>query len=302
MFMLNIIKQTNYHSYTGYLLASILWISFSSIIYAETNTDQPTADNTSTANNLTDISFTTKKPLWEAGVGIGGIFIPDYRGSNEHRAIISPVPYFVYRGDKLKVDRRGVRTLVYESGNFEINMSADVGIPVDSEKNIARTGMPDLDAALLLGPSLDYELFDNENGILTLKLPVQYAIATDFKKTHAEGWFSYPHINYRNTENGSLGIAIGPTFATKDYHDYYFGVANQFATPQRPEYQASGGYSGIRISTVYNIRLKEYWIGTFIRYENYRNAAIEDSPLVKQNYSLMIGTGFSYVFLDSNKK
>ena len=293
----------------NYFLTGLFFLAISGNIYADVSTNSnPDFEVNSKLNNdsntatVPSLPLRSKKPLWEAGVGIGGIFLPDYRGSNEHRAIVSPVPYFVYRGDKLKVDRRGVRTLMYESGNFEVNISADVGIPVDSEKNTARAGMPDLDAAFLLGPSIDYTLFDNENGILTLKLPLQYVIATDFRDVHTEGWFSYPHINYRNNDNGALGIAVGPTFATGEFHNYYFGVNNQFATLERPEYRATAGYSGLRISTVYNIRIADYWIGTFIRYENYRNAVIDDSPLVKQNYSIMIGTGFSWVFLDSNKK
>ena len=50
-----------------------------------------------------------EKPLWEAGLGIGALSFPDYRGSDQTRLYPVPVPYFVYRGDFLKADRNGLR-------------------------------------------------------------------------------------------------------------------------------------------------------------------------------------------------
>ena len=54
-----------------------------------------------------------KKPLWEFGLGVGGLNVPDYRGSDERRSILFPIPYFVYRGDRLFVDRRGASGIIY---------------------------------------------------------------------------------------------------------------------------------------------------------------------------------------------
>ena len=30
------------------------------------------------------------RPLWEAGAGLGGLVLPDYRGSDESRAYVEP--------------------------------------------------------------------------------------------------------------------------------------------------------------------------------------------------------------------
>ncbi|MCK7496072.1 MAG: hypothetical protein MZW92_37815 [Comamonadaceae bacterium] len=35
-------------------------------------------------------------PLWELGAGLGVIDFPDYRGSNERKTWLLPVPYFIY--------------------------------------------------------------------------------------------------------------------------------------------------------------------------------------------------------------
>jgi outer membrane scaffolding protein for murein synthesis (MipA/OmpV family) len=49
-------------------------------------------------------------PKWELGVGVGGLWMPDYRGSDEVRSYLLPFPYVIYRLDWLKVDREGVRS------------------------------------------------------------------------------------------------------------------------------------------------------------------------------------------------
>jgi len=43
-----------------------------------------------------------------------------------------------------------------------------------------------------------------------------------------------------------LGALIGPHFGNQRQHQYFYGVAPEFATPERPAYDAPGGYSGWR--------------------------------------------------------
>ena len=49
------------------------------------------------------------RPLWELGVGVAGLRLPDYRGSDQSRGYVLPLPYIVYRGTWLKADRDGAR-------------------------------------------------------------------------------------------------------------------------------------------------------------------------------------------------
>ncbi len=44
-------------------------------------------------NNAAAQDETEKK--WEIGVGVGAVSGPDYRGSDEYRKFISPIPYVV---------------------------------------------------------------------------------------------------------------------------------------------------------------------------------------------------------------
>ena len=66
-------------------------------------------------------------PLWEAGAGISVIQFPDYRGSDERQFYALPIPYFVYRGDFLKVDRNKIRGLFFARDWAELDMSVVIG-------------------------------------------------------------------------------------------------------------------------------------------------------------------------------
>src|SRR4051794_27411025 len=84
-------------------------------------------------------------PLWELGAGVAYAYLPDYRGSDQYRNYLFPIPYFVYRGETQRVDRRGARTELFTGRNVSLNISASLSAPGRSEGNEARAGMPNLD-------------------------------------------------------------------------------------------------------------------------------------------------------------
>ena len=55
-----------------------------------------------------------QRPLWEIGLGVAGLRVPDYRGSDQSRTLWFPVPYLVYRGQWLRADREGARAVLLE--------------------------------------------------------------------------------------------------------------------------------------------------------------------------------------------
>ena len=185
-------------------------------------------------------------------MGATGLSIPDYRGSDESRYYVLPIPYFVYRGDKLRVDRQGPRAKVFESPRLELDFSALITPPVDSAKNRARQGMPDLDPVLEIGPKLNLTLWRDRarEARFDARFAVRGVIATDLSHTEDAGYVFHPHL-YLGLKPALLGgkwdfsAQIGPLYGSDRYHQYYYGVAPQFATPERPAYQASAGYSGL---------------------------------------------------------
>src|SRR5205085_11463785 len=63
------------------------------------------------------------EPLWEAGIGVAALGLPDYRGSDQSRFYAFPLPYFVYRGEIVKADRQGLRGIFFKTDRIDLNMS-----------------------------------------------------------------------------------------------------------------------------------------------------------------------------------
>jgi outer membrane scaffolding protein for murein synthesis (MipA/OmpV family) len=249
------------------------------------------------------------EPLWEFGMGATGLRIPDYRGSDHNSYYLLPIPYFVYRGDKVRVDRQGPRAKVFESPRLELDFSALVSPPVDSSKNHARQGMPDLDPTVELGPQINLIVARDEvkDWRFDLRLPVRAVVATDIKRSRGAGYTVFPHAYYSGHPEllgarWNLGLTTGLLFASRDYHDYFYTVAPQFATAERPAYQAPGGYSGAVVSGSLGRRFGKLWAGGFVRYDNLRGAAFEPSPLVRQTNSVIAGVAFAWVFAESAER
>lgn len=242
------------------------------------------------------------KPLWEAGFGVGPLSIPDYRGSDERNFLILPIPYLIYRGDRFKVDRGGMRGRLFSSDRAKLEISLNASIPVESEDSSIRRGMPDLDPTFEIGPRLSLLLTEvGEQGKLELKLPVRAHITTglDF-----EGWLFHPNLDLylRNFYNQwNLGIKFGPLFADEKYHNYYYGVEPQFATADRPAFDADAGYSGTALITSLSKRFDTFWVGAFMRYDNLQGVTFEDSPLVENEHSLMGGVAIAWIFAKSKR-
>jgi len=225
-------------------------------------------------------------------------------GSTEQHGYLFPLPYLVYRGDVLRMDRKGIYGLLFESERVRLNISADAGVPVRSGRNTARTGMPDLDPTVQIGPSLEICLFKNcnEDRVIQFRLPVRAVVASDFSRVYGIGFVANPQLNFdfKNIGPGGgwdFGFALGPLFATEQYHDYYYQVSPQYAIPDtRPFYDARSGYSGALLVVALSKRFERIWFGAFARYDDLSGAVFADSPLIKAKHSFMAGFGIAWVF------
>jgi MipA family protein len=245
-------------------------------------------------------------PLWEAGAGVAVLDFPDYRGSDERHTLVLPIPYLVYRGDFLKADRESIRGQFYKNDRLDLHLSVNGSIPVNSGDNSARRGMPDLDPTLEIGPNLTVMLLRSDTTHLNLRFPVRAVIATDLSYARDVGWVFQPQINVDFYDRfpgpgWNLGFAAGPVFGNKRYHNYYYGVAPQFATPERPAYDAGGGYGGIQWIAALSKRFPSYWVGGFVRLDTLSGATFEASPLVRQNESFAAGFAIAWILGKSQK-
>ncbi len=244
-------------------------------------------------------------PRWEAGLGASVLRFSDYRGSDEFRSYLFPLPYFVYRGERIKVDRESIRGQFFKTDRVELDVSINGTVPLKSKDNAARTGMPDIDATLEIGPSLNTNLWrsDDRRINLILKLPIRGVIASDFKNFESVGWVSHPQISWdvKNFNNSGwhLGMLIGPTYHSAGYNRYLYSVAPQFATATRPAYEAKAGYGGANIIGGISKRFGRTWFAGFAKYDRLSGAAFADSPLVKKRSYATFGIAVTYIFSES---
>ncbi|WP_042885747.1 MipA/OmpV family protein [Cupriavidus necator] len=249
-----------------------------------------------------------ERPLWEAGLGVGGITLPHYRGSDERANLLFPVPYFIYRGEHLRADRNGVRGKLFDSDRVEFNVSLGISLPVKSRNDEVRSGMPDLKTALEIGPSLAITLWHSaaDRARLDLRLPVRLSVTVE-SSPKAIGWIFSPNLNLDVANVGglagwNLGLMAGPLFSTARYNRYFYSVDEQFATAARPAYEARGGYSGSMALASLSKRFRHLWFGAFVRYDRLDGATFENSPLVRRNDALAAGLALSWVFGESAKR
>lgn len=248
------------------------------------------------------------EPLWEAGIGAAGVHFPDYRGSSHSRNYALPAPYLVYRGDILKADRGGLRAMFFRSDRVDINVSLGASLPVHSEDNPVRAGMPDLRPSLELGPSLSATLWraDDSRMKLVARIPLRAALTLESHPRYIGGQV-YPHLNLdihdpAGFSGWNLGLAAGPTFTDRRYNRYFYDVEPQYATASRPAYASSGGYAGTQFLAALSKRFPRFWVGGFLRYDTLRGAAFESSPLVTSKRYVAGGLGVSWIFSESSQR
>ena len=243
-------------------------------------------------------------PRWEVGLGVVGLSIPDYRGSDRQRGYLLPLPYVQYRGDIFRIDREGAHGDLFKSDRLKLDVSLNAGPPAKSGQNGARSGMPDIDPTVEAGPSLHVFLARNETRDRTwsLRLPWRVAAATDLSHVQRIGWVFAPSLNFDVTGlagGWDIGVGAGPMYASEDYHDYYYEVQPAYATAARPAYDARAGYSGSRLMLTASRRYPRFWVGAFARYDSLSGAVFADSPLVKKQESFMAGVGIAWILAES---
>jgi outer membrane scaffolding protein for murein synthesis (MipA/OmpV family) len=240
-------------------------------------------------------------PRWELGLGLAGLSIPDYRGSDEQRAYLLPLPYVQYRGERFQIDREGAHGKLISLERVRLELSVAAGPLARSDDNEARRDMSDIDPTVEIGPSL--EIYLTRDRAWQLQLPWRAVVATDLSHVEGIGWVFAPSLNYvtRNNSGWGGGIAVGPLYASEKYHDYYYEVPPAFTTATRPAYDAPGGYSGSRLTFTASRRFPDFWVGAFARYDRLSGAAFEDSPLVKKNSSFMAGVGIAWVLAEAKR-
>lgn len=238
---------------------------------------------------------------WELGVGLGSVYGPDYRGSDEYRSFTSAIPYVVYRGKFIRSDREGVRAQFFSSDNINFSLSATAYISPDSDENKRRENMPSLGSTIELGPSLNIRLTgENLQSGWQLQLPLRAVFAVGGSSNTMIGSVIQPQLVYQHKfPSWNFRYRTSVMFGSNAYHDYYYSVDAQYATAERPEFNAVSGYSGfineIALSRELKIAELKTRVAFFVRYDNLDNVKFNSSRLFVSENVWRSGAAFIWV-------
>jgi outer membrane scaffolding protein for murein synthesis (MipA/OmpV family) len=251
--------------------------------------------------SFTLASHAADLPLWEVGGGAGVLSLPHYRGSDQSRTWLLPVPYIVYRGKIFKADREGARAVLYNSERVDFDLSAGASAPAKSDDDEARRGMDDLKPTVELGPNVNLTLARAAGWKLDLRLPVRAAITVQ-RNPKMVGLISTPHLtlDLQRVAGWNVGLQTGPVFTNRRFNAHFYEVRPDQATAGRPAYQARGGYGGWQALAAVSRRSGRWWAGGFVRFDSLSGAVFEDSPLVRKRQQVSGGFALAYVFATSS--
>lgn len=249
-----------------------------------------------------------EKSLWELGIGGGFLLMPDYRGSNKTRAYLLPFPYAVYRGGIIRLEDKRLAARIFSTDRVLLDASGYGAVPVRSDDNDARAGMPDLDPTFEFGPALRVKILDSKENKyrLGVALPLRVVFSTDFRSVRYEGFVFSPRLNFEKGDviPGTglyIGVSAGPMFSDRGYHNYFYEVGPAFANAQRQVYTPGAGYSGSTMTIGLGKNYKQFLFHTFVSADFLQGAVFEESPLIKAKTSWMGGFSVTWVFLKSEK-
>ena len=256
----------------------------------------------SPANAQVESEPTPNLPTFELGLGLSAIHLPDYPGAEQNTNYLLPFPYIIYRGEKLRAGRDGIRGLLFEHKYLELDISAGGSLPVNSDDNDAREGMDDLDLSFELGPSLRIKFFESDTHKLQLRLNTRALISTDFPDMKYEGWLFNPELRWteQTSKRSLIGTSLQARYGSQGYHSFFHGVSSEFVTAEREEYRAERGFGGISAGVFGRWWLGKDWrLGAGFTYHDFSNATFEDGPLLKQGHGSYVNFSIAKIFYRS---
>ena len=243
-------------------------------------------------------------PLWELGAMLAVAGVPHYPSSDENRFEAIPLPYFAYRGRTFRSDENGLlRGRLLISDRAELDISLAGALATNSSDIQSRSGMPDLDWMVEIGPRLEVTLAQAvRHARIDFELPLRTILSTDFSGIDHVGLISVPEIAYQheNLHGAQVKFGLGITFADQRYQDLLYGVPERYATVARPTYRAQGGYFGSRLQFSFRRRINPTMqIISAARINFYAGAVNEDSPLFRRQTTASVGLVLVWTMLRS---
>lgn len=290
-----------FHVARSIFAAAVLACFVCSACWADPNSD-PQQDSTQT--DPTD----SGPPLWEFGLAAYGRYGPAYPASEDSQLDILPLPYPIYRGKILRMGDdtdKPVRTHLFRRDRVKLDLDFGINFPANSDDIDARTGMPDLDMLLEMGPELEFQFAPEPfGGRMFLALQARGATSVDGLNPDWRGMVYSTEFKFeRPFQHSEFIVKLTPEWASEDYMDFFYAVAPAYATPERPGYEAGSGYLGTRLSlTLRHAITRKFDIVGGLRFGFYQGSANADSPLFTQETTVGAMVALVWKFWASEKR
>jgi MipA family protein len=242
----------------------------------------------------------------ELGIGLSYFQVPHYLGSNQSEKYIIPYPHIRFQSKYLSIDRAVVQAHLSESDIFQLDVSFNGALKVDSDDNLLRQGMPDLDYILEAGPSFNWLLYGSfaAKNKITFDFPVRSVVATDVSAIDAIGWRLEPTLHWfkewTKDFHWEMDQQLRLLYASEDYHDYFYSVDTAFVNASRSFFDAKDGYGGWQYRLKLKARHNNRILGVFIIYSDISDAVYKDSPLVVEKSNITIGVFASWALFKNS--
>jgi MipA family protein len=245
-------------------------------------------------------------PLWEVGILGGTASTPAYPGSADRSTRSLVLPFLIYRGKVFRSDQSGIGLRLMRSERVELDVGLAASLPARSDDVAARAGMPDLGTLLELGPRLKVKLLEPSPGSrLRLDIPLR-AVIEARSGLRTQGWTFEPKVVYEmrgERDDWTFDANVGMVFGNRKINQYFYEVKPQYATVDRPAFEADSGLMLVRTgASASRLFTPDLRLFGFVRYESYAGAVNRDSPLMKRNTGASIGVGFAWTIKQSAQK
>ena len=270
-------------------------------------------DPVETTNNLAPsrpptVAVDGERPLWELGIGVGGVYSQDYPGSNQGKFWVLPIPFAVYRGQVFKSDKEGgTRACWLHGQTWEFNISGAGSFPSSSSTG-ARQGMPDMEWLGEVGPAFSLRLFQTENKTqLRFNIPLRASGSTNLEHVAWRGFMLAPNLVFDlplGPKQFNFFSSLGADFADRARMGYYYDVDQQYVTSTRGYYHAKAGFLRATLSTglSYEIPRWDMSLYAILSHDSYAGATNEGSPLMQQTQSWSGGLALTWRFASSKTR
>ncbi|NBT92108.1 MAG: MipA/OmpV family protein, partial [Betaproteobacteria bacterium] len=179
-------------------------------------------------------------PLWEVGAVAVGVSQQAYPGSSERVQQALALPFFIYRGDVLRLDGGNAGLRAFKTPTWELDIGASGSLGSRASDTVARKGMADLGTLVEFGPRLRWNISrPTPADQWRLDLPLRGVF--DLNSALAQRGVAFePELSFshRAREGTSYSASVSGVWADQSMQSMFYSVRPSEVTATRSAYTA----------------------------------------------------------------